>query len=112
MNTTLSTNTIAWIYLMLAIFTEVAGTTFMKLSDGFMRLGPSVFIFIFYAASLVFLTLSLKRLEIGFSYAIWSAVGTLLIFLIGTYFFQEPFTFLKTISLIFIIMGVMGLKQE
>jgi small multidrug resistance pump len=108
----LRTKTIAWLYLTFAIFTEVAGTTFMKLSNGFTRLKPSVLIFVFYGLSLAFLTLSLKRLEISFAYAIWSAVGTLLIFVIGVYFFQETITLLKTASLILIIIGVMGLKQE
>lgn len=101
----------AWLYLTLAIFTEVAGITAMKLSAGFTRLEPSIFIFIFYALSVGFLALSLKWLEIGFAYAIWSAVGTLLIFFIGICFFHESVTLLKTGSLACIIIGVMGLKQ-
>lgn len=105
------TNKLAWFYMTLAIFTEVAGTTSMKLSNGFTQLGPSIFIFIFYAFSLAFLTLSLKRLEIGFAYAIWSALGTLLIFIMGIFFFQEPITLLKAMSLVCIIVGVIGLKQ-
>ncbi len=90
---------------------EVAGTTFMKLSDGFTHLQPSIFIFIFYALSFTFLMLSLKKLEIGFAYAIWSGVGTLLIFMIGIGIFHEPITLLKTAALICIIIGVIGLKQ-
>ena len=105
------TNTMAWFYLILAIFTEVAGTTSMKLSVGFTHLQPSIFIFLFYGLSLIFLTLSLKRLEIGFAYAIWSGVGTLLIFLIGVGFFNESITWIKTVSLGLIILGVIGLKQ-
>ncbi len=83
----------------------------MKLSRGFTELEPSIFIFIFYAASLAFLTLSLKRLEIGFAYAIWSGLGTLLIFIIGICFFHEHITLLKSLSLACIIVGVIGLKQ-
>ena len=105
------TNLLAWFYLTLAIFTEVAATTSMKLSNGFTHLQPSLMIFPFYAISLAFLTLSLKKLEIGFAYAIWSALGTLLIFFIGVGFFHEPITALKTISILFIIIGVIGLKQ-
>lgn len=105
------TNTLAWAYLCLAILMEVGGITAMKLSDGFTHWQPSLLIFLFYTASLGFLTLSLNRLEIGFAYAIWSALGTLMIFFIGVYFFQEGFTMLKTISLISIIIGVIGLKQ-
>lgn len=106
------TNAIAWFYLFVAILMEVAGITAMKLSDGFEKLQPSLFIFIFYSFSLYFLALCLKRLEIGFAYAVWSALGTLLIFVISIYFFNEPVTLLKTISLLFIIIGVMGLRQE
>lgn len=104
------TNTLAWFYLMLAIFTEVAGTTSMKLSIGFTHFLPSVFIFIFYTLSIGFLTLSIHRLEIGFAYALWSALGTLLIFLIGICFFHEAITLIKAMSLGCIIMGVIGLK--
>ncbi len=105
------TNALAWLYLTFAIFTEVAGTTSMKLADGFTQLGPSLLIFVFYAMSLGFLTLSLKKLEIGFAYAIWSGLGTLLIFIIGICFFHEAVTQLKVMSLICIIVGVIGLKQ-
>jgi len=96
---------------MLAIITEVAATTSMKLSDGFTKIQPSLCIFLFYVLSLAFLTLSLKRLEIGFAYAAWSALGTLLIFFIGICFFQEPITPIKMFSLLCIIAGVLGLKQ-
>src|SRR5579863_4393155 len=94
------TNALAWFYLTLAIFTEVAGTTSMKLSAGFTELTPSILIFLFYALSFTFLRLSLKRLEIGFAYATWSGLGTLLIFLIGVCFFQELITWTKAASLL------------
>lgn len=104
-------NSFAWFYLSLAILMEVAGTTAMKLSNGFTNFLPSVLIFVFYAFSLGFLTLSLKWLQIGFAYAAWSGLGTLLIFVISVLFFGEPLTGLKTLSLLFIIIGVMGLKE-
>lgn len=97
-------------YLLLAIFLEVAGTTSMKLSHGFTKVGPSISIFVFYLLSFGFLTLSLKRLEISFAYAVWSGLGTLLIAIIGVTFFHEPMTFLKAISLLLIISGVIGLR--
>jgi small multidrug resistance pump len=102
---------LAWLCLILAIFTEVAGITSMKLSQGFTIFKPSICIFIFYPLSLIFLYLSLKRLEIGFAYAIWSALGTLMIFMIGIWFFNESITLIKSLSVIFIIVGVIGLTQ-
>lgn len=102
--------TMTGFYLLLAIVLEVAGTTSMKLSDGFSNLGPSIFIFVFYAFSFVFLTLTLKRLDVSIVYAIWSGLGTLLVAVIGIVFFNEPVTLVKLSSLAFIIIGVMGLK--
>lgn len=98
------------LYLILAILLEVAGTTSMKLSNGFTKAAPSVFIFIFYILSFAFLTLSLKRLEVSFAYAVWSGLGTLLIAIIGVTFFHEPMTSIKAISLGLIISGVVGLR--
>lgn len=97
-------------YLFMAIILEVAGTTSMKLSDGFNKLGPSVLIFVFYICSFTFLTLSLKRLEVSIAYAVWSGLGTLLIALIGFYFFHEPMNVVKMLSLGLIIVGVVGLR--
>lgn len=103
---------ISTLYLMLAILFEVAGTTSMKLSNGFHNLAPSIFIFVFYTFSFSFLTLSLKRLEVSIAYAIWSGLGTLLIALLGVFFFHETMNFIKAISLGLIIIGVLGLRLE
>lgn len=100
----------ASLYLLLAILFEVAGTTSMKLSYGFTKMGPSISIFIFYILSFTFLTLSLKRLEVSLAYAIWSGLGTLLIAIIGVCFFHESMTVVKVASLFLIIFGVMGLR--
>ncbi len=82
----------------------------MKLSEGFTKLGPSILIFAFYTLSFTFLTLSLKRLEVSLAYAIWSGLGTLLIVLVGVFFFNESMTMIKALSLSCIILGIVGLK--
>jgi len=105
------TRSLAWFYLTLAILTEVAGITSMKLSNGFTELKPSILIFVFYVTSLMFLTQSLKRIEIGFAYAVWSGVGTLLVFVIAVFFLAEPITVLKVFSLLLILIGVLGLSR-
>jgi len=100
----------AWIFLILAILFEVAGTTSMKLSEGFSRLIPSILLFVFYAASFVFVTFALEKIDISIAYAIWSGVGTALISIIGIFFFREAVTVLKIVSIILIIIGVVGLN--
>ena len=54
----------------LAILAEVAGTTSVKLSEGFTRTLPSAMIFVFYGLSLGMLGLALKTLELGLAYAV------------------------------------------
>lgn len=102
----------SWALLGIAIVMEVAGTTCMKLSEGFTRPLPSLGIVVFYAAAFAALTLALKQLEVSVAYAIWSAVGTALIALIGVALFQESFTLLKALSLLLIMAGVVGLQLD
>ena len=99
-----------WIYLALAILLEVAGTTCMKLSDGFTKMVPSILLFVFYTLSFGMLTLALKRIDVSIAYAVWSGVGTALIATVGVLWFREPMTALKLISLGLIIIGVVGLN--
>ena len=101
-----------WLYLAGAILFEVAGTTSMKLSNGFTKLTPSILIFVFYAISFVSLTFAVKKIDVSVSYAIWSGVGTALIALIGVYYFKESMTPLKLFSLVLIILGVIGLNLQ
>lgn len=101
-----------WFYLILAILFEVAGTASMKLSYGFTKPLPSILMFIFYILSLISLTLTLKTIDVSIAYAVWSGLGTALIALIGIFWFKEPFTTIKVISIFLIIIGVVGLNLE
>lgn len=96
----------SWIFLVAAIFFEVAGTTFLKLSNGFSKLVPVIFMFIFYITSLALLSLVLKKIEVGTAYAIWSGVGTATITLVGIVFFSESINILKIGGILLVIAGI------
>lgn len=99
-----------WIYLIAAILSEIAGTISMKYSEGFTKLLPSALLFIFYGAALTFITIALKKIDLSIAYTIWAGVGTTIIAIIGIFFFNEEVTLLKIVSIIFVIIGVAGLK--
>ncbi|MFT5933978.1 MAG: small multidrug resistance pump [Hydrogenophaga sp.] len=99
----------AWAVLSGAILLEVAGTTCMRLSEGFTRFTPSVLIFVFYAMSFGLNTLVIRVLGLSVVYGVWSGVGTVLTAMIGIYYFKEPTTALKMMSIGLIVIGVMGL---
>ncbi len=101
----------AWALLSVAIALEVAGTTCMKLSHGFTNLVPSVLMFAFYGLAFTCNTFATKTLDLSITYAVWSGVGTVATAFIGIYFFKEPGTALKLISITLIFIGVMGLHS-
>ena len=100
----------AWMYLLFAILFEVTGTASMKLADGFQNLVPTVVIFVCYGISIAFLTMAVRTIDISVAYAIWSAVGMVIISAIGFFWFKEPVTTWKMISIGIIIIGVVSLQ--
>ena len=101
-----------WVYLLIAILTEVVGTTMMKVSQGLTRLMPSVLMFVMYAISFVFMALALKKIEVGTAYAIWSGLGTAMIATIGIMAFRESISIPKLLGLVLIIGGVVLLNLK
>lgn len=99
-----------WILLILAILFEVAGTTMMKLSNGFTKPIYSVFIFVCYLGSLSLLTISLKYFQVSIAYAIWSGLGIISIAVIEYIFFRENIDFVKAIFITLIVIGIVGLN--
>ncbi|MDO6563557.1 multidrug efflux SMR transporter [Amphritea sp. 1_MG-2023] len=100
-----------WILLLLGIVFETAGTTCIKLSNGFSHLLPSVLTFVFFAIALSLITLSAKTIDVSVVYAVWSGVGIMLISLIGTFYFAEQITLPKMLFIGLILIGVIGLHQ-
>lgn len=99
-----------WIYLTLAIILEVFATSMMKMSNGLSQMLPTVLMFVGYALCFTALALALKTIDVSVAYAIWSALGIVLISIIGIYFFGESFSYAKLISILVIIIGVVSLK--
>jgi small multidrug resistance pump len=96
-------------YLAAAIVLEICGTTSLKLSDGFTRVGPSGAVVVFYIASFVLLSLALRGIELSIAYAVWSGVGTALVATIGIVWFGESAGAWKLFCLALIVLGVAGL---
>ena len=99
-----------WIWLFLAILLEVSATILMKLSNGLTRTVPTVGLFVLYGLSFIPMTIALKEMEIGAVYAIWSAVGTALVSVLGVIVFPEPANTLKIVAIALIIVGVVCLN--
>ncbi|MFE8034830.1 DMT family transporter [Thiohalocapsa marina] len=99
-----------WIYLSVAIISEVIGTSALNASDGFTRLLPSVVVVVAYLVSFFFLSLTLKTIPVGIAYAIWSGAGVALITLIGWVLFGQTLDLAGVIGISLIVLGVVVLN--
>ena len=97
------------LYLAAAIVLEICGTTSLKLSEGFTRIGPASAVVICYAASFALLSFALRGIDLSIAYAVWSGVGTAIVAAIGIVWFHEPAGAWKLLSLAMIVVGVVGL---
>lgn len=79
----------AYFYLTAAIVAEVIGTSSLKASDGFSKLGPTLIVCAAFASAFFFLSLALRTIPVGVAYAIWSGIGTALIVLIAAAMFKQ-----------------------
>ena len=99
-----------YIFLILAIVTEVLGTTMLKLSEGFTHVLPSLGVFIGFGLAFYCLSLCLKTIPLSLAYAIWSGAGTALTALIGVLVWKDPFNIGTCLGLVFIIGGIIALQ--
>ena len=94
-----------------AIVSEVFGTTFMKMSDGFTHPMFGLATAACYIISFVLLTLALKHLSLGMAYGIWGGVGTLLTTLVGIVVWDDPFSIIVGIGMIAVVAGIALLSK-
>lgn len=100
----------AWVYLLLAGLVEIIWTTALKYSNGFTRVIPIVIILVSGSVSLYWLSLAMKSIPLGTSYAVWTGIGSIGAAIIGIMFFNDPVNFGRLFSLALVVLGIIGLK--
>lgn len=95
-----------YLALALAVAAETIGTTALKQSDSFTRLWPSVLCVAGYAVSFYLLTIVMRTLPVGVVYAVWSALGILLISVIGWIWLRQTLDTAALIGMALIVAGV------
>ena len=99
-----------WVYLTLAIFSEVMATASLKSTEGFSKLWPSVIVLVGYSAAFYFLSLTLDTIPIGVAYAIWSGVGVAAITLVSIFVFDQKIDVAGFVGIGLIVAGVIILR--
>jgi small multidrug resistance pump len=95
-----------YLYLAIAIVAEVIATSFLKSTEGFTRLLPSVVVVLGYVAAFYFLSLTLRTMSVGIVYAIWCGVGIILVALIAWLVFGQKLDLAAILGMALIVAGV------
>ena len=96
----------AYLYLAVAILAETIATSTLKASEEFTKLVPSIIVLIGYGVSFYFMTLVLRTIPIGITYAIWSGIGIVFIAAVGAIIYKESLDLPAIIGMGLIIIGV------
>jgi quaternary ammonium compound-resistance protein SugE len=100
----------AWIYLFTAGLLEIVWAVGLKCSDGFTRLVPTVVTVVAGLASFFLLSLAVRTLPVGTSYAVWTGIGAVGTTIMGIALFQESHDLSRVACILLIVAGIAGLK--
>ncbi|CAI3130000.1 Quaternary ammonium compound-resistance protein SugE [Acinetobacter calcoaceticus] len=100
----------AWAILILAGVFEIIWAYSMKMSEGFIRLTPSIITVVFMILSVVLLSISMKTLPLGTAYTVWTGIGAIGSFLVGIFFLNEPMGAMRMIAAVLIVSGLVLMK--
>ncbi|MDM1245508.1 MULTISPECIES: quaternary ammonium compound efflux SMR transporter SugE [Acinetobacter] len=100
----------AWIVLIFAGIFEIVWAYFMKLSDGFTKLTPSILTIFFMVLSFGLLAYAMRSLPLGTAYTIWTGIGAVGSFLVGILVLGEPASAMRMLAAVLIISGLVLMK--
>lgn len=100
----------AWIILFIAGLFEIGWAVGLKYTEGFTRVGPTVFTAISLVASMGLLGLAVRSLPLGTAYAVWTGIGAAGTVILGIILFKEPATVARLVCVGLILSGILGLK--
>ena len=102
----------ASVYLMSAVMLGLAGSIMLKASNAFTVLIPSLVFVICYSLAFYNFSIALKTIPLFLGYAIWSALSTIGNFLLGVYLFNEDFSIMKIVAIMFIVLGTVLIQKK
>ena len=102
---TINPKLLAWLWLVLAIITEVLGSSFLKLAQN-MSYGFLVTAF-FICVSYYFIGLAIKQISVSVAYAMWEVLGVICIVLIGIWYFDENLALVQYAGIVCAVVGIL-----
>lgn len=96
-----------YLYLFIAIISEVLATSSLKASAGFSKLYPSIAVIVGYMVSFLLLSLVLKTLPVGIAYACWAGLGIVFVAITDYFLYSQKLDIFAITGIALIILGVL-----
>ncbi len=100
----------SYLYLALAVAGELVGTTFLKYSEGFTKLAPSIITILAYGVCFFLFSKALLNINLSIAYATWCGVGIVAATLLSVFLFKEHLSGIGVIGILFVLVGVILLN--
>lgn len=99
-----------FVLLLIAILCEITGTTALRISDGFTKPLPTVWVAVSYALSFYLYSLVLRHMPMGIAYVIWGGLGGAGVVLIGVLVWHDKISPLQILGMVLIVVGTLALN--
>ena len=99
-----------YIYLILAIMTGIASNGFLKTTESFTKLTPTIFCITSIIVCIFCLSRAMTIIPVGFTYATYGALTITAVTLFGIFKYNQTPNLYGTLGLVFIIIGVVLLN--
>lgn len=97
---------LAWIFLILAILTEISGVSVMKLLSQNGGATGYLVMYVCIALSYVFLGFAVKHIAVGVAFAMWEGIGIVLITAISLLVFKSTLSTQELVGLGLAVVGI------
>ena len=95
-----------YLFLIGAVFCEVAGTMLLPVTQNFTKLIPTAVLSVCYLSAFYLLTFVVNKIPIAIVYATWSGLGIFTIAIFGYIFFKQNLSWQAVLGLFLIVIGV------
>ena len=99
-----------YIYLILAIITGIASNGFLKTTEGFSKLNPTIFCILSIVVCIFCLSKAMSIIPVGFTYATYGALTITAVTIFGIFKYNQTPNLYGTIGLTLIVAGVVLLN--
>lgn len=103
---------VAWLLLAASILSEVVGTVALKHSNGFANLFPTTCAAASFLIAIWLMSLSLKHIEMGITYAVWAGSATAILAMVGIVLYGESLSVFKLVGMVMVVGGVIVLNLD